>query len=82
MTVNPLAFTVDPLCPASSPIVPTGFLVYDAAWWLFESVLIFGVVFPVVRNRSVPVLVWLAMLWALMTVVRFLPVLTGLPFTR
>ncbi|WP_165938606.1 hypothetical protein [Parafrankia sp. BMG5.11] len=55
---------------------------YDAAWWLFESVLIFGVVFPVVRNRRVPVLVWLAMLWALMTVVRFLPVLTGLPFTR
>jgi hypothetical protein len=69
---NPLSGRVVAAAPRVSPFGP------DVAWWLLETVLVFGLVAHGVRPRR-GVWVWLVALWMSVSAVRFLPLVLTQP---
>jgi hypothetical protein len=66
--LNP--FTGIPLC---GPHPVGGLVAGDVVWWLLETLLVLGVLWPCLKPRKPLAVLWFTAVWLLTTAARFAP---------
>jgi len=72
-----LAIGLNPVSALSTSAPDFGVLLlsYDAAWWLLETVLLLGLLWPGAKPRHASVRVWICLVWLFASAARFTPLL-------
>jgi len=67
-------FTGTPMC-ATRPVL--GLVCSDAVWWLLETILVLGALWPRVRPAKRTTVLWIVLVWLFATAARFTPLIVA-----